>query len=166
MTKKIVKLILLAIGILIVALTTLYMLVMKGVVPIDFSPGARTMYTGYVHIEPVSLSDIKTQLEKQGCHTINHDPETIDSCFYQETNIYYENKNGFVIYPHGQGFGPISFSLTEDTLWDNKDILGPPRSSAFKEAVRQDVQAIGNIVKIKENSWKITEMEYPWTAIY
>ena len=136
---------------------------MKGVVLINIVPGARTLYTGYVKIEPMSLSDIKTKLEEQGCHSKG---ETANRCSYQETTVSYEKKNGLVIYPHGHGWGPISFSLTEDKLWDSKDIPGPPNPDKFKEEVREDVSAIGNIVQIKENSWKITETKYPWTVIY
>ena len=164
--KKVIKIILLVIGIIVVALLVLYFLVMKGAVPINIVPGARTMYTGYVKIEPMSLSDIKTKLEEQGCHTNDYKGETTNRCRYQETNVSCEKKNGLVIYPHGYGWGPISFSLTEDKLWDSKDIPGPPNSDKFKEEVRQDVSAIGNIVQIKENSWKITETKYPWTVIY
>jgi hypothetical protein len=164
--KKTIKIILLVVGILIVALVILHFLVMKGAVPINIVPGARTMYTGYVKIEPVSLSDIKTKLEEQGCHTNDYKGETTNRCRYQETIVSYEKKNGLVIYPHGYGWGPISFSLTEDKLWDSKDIPGPPNPDKFKEEVRQDVSAIGNIVQIKENSWKITETKYPWTVIY
>src|SRR3989344_6969442 len=164
--KKTIKIILLVIGIIVVALIVLYFLVMKGAVPINIVPGARTMYTGYVKIEPMSLSDIKTKLEEQGCHTNDYKGETTNRCRYQETTVSYEKNNGLVIYPHGWGWGPISFSLTEDKLWDSKDIPGPPNPDKFKEEVRQDVSAIGNIVQIKENSWKITETKYPWTVLY
>ena len=153
-------------SILIVALVILYFLVKKGVVPINIVPGARTLYTGYVKIEPISLSDIKIKLEEQGCHANDYKGETINLCTYQETAISYENKNGIVIHPYGFGWGPISFSLTEDKLWDTKDISGPPDSNKFKEAVRQDVNTIGNIVQIRENSWEITEIKYPWMVIY
>jgi hypothetical protein len=164
--KKAIKIILLIIGVIAVALIVLYFLVMKGVVPINIVPGARTMYTGYVKIESMSLPDIKTKLEEQGCHANDYKGETTNPCRYQETTVSYEKKNSLVIYPYGYGWGPISFSLTEDKLWDSKDIPGPPNPDKFKEEVRQDVSAIGNIVQIKENSWKITETKYPWTVIY
>ena len=164
--KKAIKIILLVIGILIAALVILYFLVMKGVVPINIVPGARTLYTGYVKIEPMSLDDIKTKLEAQGCHGNDYRDETTSRCRYQETTVSYENKNGIIVHPHGFGFGPLSFSLTEDKLWSVKDIGGPPNPDKFKEEVRQDVSAIGNIVQIKENTWEITETKYPWTVVY
>jgi len=164
--KKTIKIILLVIGIIVVALIVLYFLVMKGAVPINIVPGARTLYTGYVKIEPMSLSDIKTKLEEQGCHGNDYKGETTNPCRYQEANVSYENKNGIIVHPHGFGWGPLSFSLTEDKLWDSKDIPGPPDPNKFKEEVRQDVSAIGNIVQIKESSWKITETKYPWTVLY
>ena len=164
--KKTIKIILLVIGIIVVALIVLYFLVMKGAVPINIVPGARTLYTGYVKIEPMSLSDIKTKLEEQGCHGNDYKGETANLCRYREANVSYENKNGIIVHPHGFGWGPLSFSLTEDKLWDSKDIPGPPEPNKFKEEVRQDVSAIGNIVQIKESSWKITETKYPWTVLY
>ncbi len=54
--KKPIKITFLIIGIIVIVL---YLLVIKGVVPINTVPGARTMYTGYVRIEPTSLSEIK-----------------------------------------------------------------------------------------------------------
>ena len=78
----------------------------------------------------------------------------------------FEKKIGVEIHPNGFGWGPISFYLTEDKLWDTKDIPGSPDPDKFKEEVRKDISAIGNIVQIKENSWKITETKYPWTVIY
>lgn len=166
--KKVVKIILLVLGIIVIGLTVLYFLVMKGVVPINIVPGARTMYTGYVKIEPISLSDIKTKLEAQGCHGNDYKGDITNGnpCRYQETTVSYEKKIGIVIHPHGFGWGPLSFSLTEDKLWNTKDISGPPNPDKFKAEVRQDVSAIGNIVQIKENTWKITETKYPWTVIY
>ena len=134
--------------------------------PTNIVPNARTLYTGYVNIEPISLSNLKTKLEENGCHTNDFKDEGINPCRYRETNVSYENKNGIVVYPHGYGFGPMSFSLTENKLWDTKDIPGSPDPDKFKAEVRQDVSAIGNIVQIKENSWKITETKYPWDVVY
>ena len=169
--KKAIKIILLILGILIVGAIILYFLVMKGIVPINIVPinivpGARTLYTGYVKIEPMSLADIKTKLEAQGCHGNDFKGETTNPCRYSEGNVSYENKNGIIVHPHGFGWGPLSFSLTEDRLWDTKDIPGPPNPDKFKEEVRQDVSAVGNMVQIKENTWKITETKYPWTVLY
>ena len=84
----------------------------------------------------------------------------------RETEVSQLSENGIEIYPHGPGFGPISFYVTENKLWADKDIPGRPNPENFKAAVREDVKTIGGIVIIKENSWKITKTEYPWTVIY
>ena len=166
--KKAIKIIFGVLGIIIIAFVVLYFLVMRGMLSINIFPGARTLHVGYVKIEPISLSDIKTKLEKQGCHTNDYRGERISPCVYEETIISYENekKNGIRIYPNGYGFGPLYFSLTEDKLWNITDFLGPPDPDKFKESTRRDVGAIGNIVQIKENSWKITKTKYPWTVVY
>lgn len=128
--------------------------------------GARTLYEGYVEIEQISLLEIKTRLEEQDCHTIDYKEERNNWCMYRETEVPFFKENGIEIYPHGPGFGPISFYVTERKLWAGKDIPGSPNPDNFKAAVRQDVKDIGNIVKIKENSWKIIKSQYPWTVIY
>ena len=133
---------------------------------INGTPDARTLYEGYVGIESISLSEIKTKLEAQGCRTNDYKGETNNWCMYRETEVPYFKENGIEIYPHGPGFGPISFYVTENKLWAGKDIPGTPNPDNFKVVVRQDVKDIGNILKIKENSWKITKTEYPWTVIY
>jgi hypothetical protein len=165
--KKAVKIILLAICTLIVAFGALYFLVVKSVVKINIFPNARTLYTGYVKIEPISLSDIKVKLEAQGCRTQDYKGETVSSCRYRDVEkIPFEKKTGIAIYPYGFGWGPMSFYITEDTLWDVQDILGSPRREKFEQEVMQDISAIGGIVQIKEGSWKITELKYPWTVSY
>jgi len=161
-----IKIILSVIGILIATLVILYFLIMRGVVHVNIVPDARTLYTGYVKIERVSLPDIKTNLEKQGCRVHDYKGETTNRCRYQETAVPFEEKDGVIVYPRGFGWGPLSFYLTEDKLWATKDIPGSPNPDKFKEQVRQDVNIIGNIVQIKERSWKITETKYPWTVIY
>ena len=157
----------LVLGVLVVGLILLYFLIIHGIVtvPAKTFPGARTLYTGYVKIERTSLAEIKAMLEKQGCHTNDYQGETTNRCVYRET-IVEESRNGFIILPHGPGWGPISFSLTEDKLWDVKDIPGSPNPDKFKDEVRKDVDSIDNIVKIKENTWKITGTKYPWTVLY
>ncbi|MFA5023974.1 MAG: hypothetical protein WC523_03410 [Patescibacteria group bacterium] len=164
--KKAIKIIFLILGIIIVGLIILFFLVKRDVAPVDVVPGARTLYTGYVKIEPISLTNIKSRLEAQGCHEQDFKGEKTNPCSYAETTISYEKKSGIVVHPYGFGWGPLSFSLTEDKLWNTKDIPGSPDAEKFKEEVRQDVNAIGNIVQIKENTWKITETKYPWTVIY
>ncbi len=161
--RKIIKISLSVIGIIIAILIIGYFLLMKGVVPV---PGARTLYTGYVSIEHISLQEIKTKLEEQGCHTTDYQGERKKFCTYRESEVPFEKANGIKIYPRGPGFGPISFYLTESSLWATKDIDGPPDLNKFREEVRQDVQEIENIVKIKESSWKITDTKYPWTVVY
>ncbi len=141
--------------------------VMKDTVPpVTNTPNARTLYEGYVDIESISLSEVKTKLEAQGCHTIDYEGERINRCMYREIEVTQLKENGIEIYPHGDGFGPVSFYVTENKLWADKDIPGSPNPDKFKEAVRQDVNNLGNIVKLKENAWKITKTEYPWDVIY
>lgn len=159
-----IKTVLLIIGILIATLIVLYFLMLGGK-PREIN-GARTLYEGHVQIEPVSLAVIKTQLEAQGCHVNNYEGKRDNPCMFRETGVPFFKENGLEIYPHGPGFGPISFYLTINRLWADKDIAGLPEPNKFKEALRQDVKDIGNIVKIKENSWEITKTQYPWTVIY
>jgi hypothetical protein len=129
-------------------------------------PNARTLYEGYVEIEPISLSAIKTKLKAQGCNISDYKGGITNSCIYREIEVAQFKENGIEIYPDGYGFGPISFYVTENKLLAYKDIPGHPNPDKFKEAVRQDVHNLGDIVKIKENSWKITKMEYPWDVLY
>lgn len=105
-------------------------------------------------------------MEEQGCRTNDYNGETQSRCRYIETVVPFDNEEGIQIHPRGFGFGPLSFYLTKDKLWATKDIDGTPDLNKFKEEVRQDVKDIGNTIKIKENSWKITNTKYPWTAIY
>ena|SRR3989344_4654030 len=161
--KKAIKIILLILGIIVLAFGVLYFLAVKGVSPINIVPGARTVYTGYVEIEPTSLSEIKGKLEERGCHVNGYKggaDGTVSFC------LYVEKENGIEVYPRGMGWGPLSFFLTQNKLSTVKDIDGPPNPNKFKEEVRQDVMDTGNIVRIKENSWKITKTDYPVTYIY
>lgn len=167
--RKAIKIILSVLAIIITALAALYFLVMKGAVSVDpviVEPNARTLYEGYVGIEPISLAEIIIKLEAQGCHTNDYKGERTNRCLYQETEVTFLKENGIEIYPHGPRFGPSSFYVTENKLWADKDIPGSPNSEKFKEEVRQDVKNMGDIVKIEENSWKITKTKYPWTVIY
>lgn len=127
---------------------------------------ARTLYEGYVGIEPILLSEIKIKLEAQGCHINDYKGERTNRCAYRETKVTQLEENGIEIYPYGLGFGLVSFYITENKLWADKDIPGSPNPNNFKEAVRQDVNSLGNLVQFKENSWKITRTKYPWTVIY
>ena len=163
--KKTVKITSLVFCILLAGLIIWYW----GVARVKIFPGARTGYVGYMEIEPMALSKIKTQLELQGCHIWKNEDRNKRRCWYKEAglgDLGYEKKPGVVVYPHGGGFGPLSFSLYEEKLWDVKDIPGTPDPEKFKEAVREDVRAIGNIVKIKEDSWKIPTMNYPVNVLY
>jgi hypothetical protein len=120
---------------------------------------------GYVGIEPISLPEIKTILEAQGCTNL-YKGERNYGCKYRETEVTYFNETAIEIYPHGPGFGPRSFYVTENKLWAGKDIPGQPNPDNFKDAVRRDVKDIGNIVRIKESSWEITKTQYPWMVVY
>jgi hypothetical protein len=130
-------------------------------------PNARTLYVGYVEIEPISFIEIKKKLEEQGCHTTDYTGERNSPwCMYREAEVPYNKENGLEIYPHGYGFGTISFYVTKEKLWTGKDIVGLPNPNNFKVAVRQDVTDIGGIVTLRESTWKITKTEYPWSVVY
>jgi hypothetical protein len=143
----------------------IFLLARAGVVPVPI-PGARTLYTGYVRIDTLSLPEMKAKLEQNGCHAAGYEGNATGVCRYRETTVPFDGEAGIQVHPHGYGFGPLSFYLTEDRLWAVKDIPGPPDLKKFQEEVRQDVAATGNIVIIHEDSWKITEKKYPWTVIY
>src|SRR3989344_3089412 len=160
--RKTVKVILLILGAFVVVFVALYFLATHGFLRINIVPNARTLYIGYVEIEPISFSEIKARLEERGCRAIDYEGEK-NPCQYAETVAsHYEEEVGIEVHPRGFGFGPSSFFITENKLWDTKDIPGPPSPDKFKEAVREDLAAVGNIVRIKESSWKITEARYPW----
>ena len=121
----------------------------RGILPVHVVQNARTLYEGQVGIEQMPLAEIQTKLkEKNIQHTMNTEGASI------------------VVYPHGPGFGPVSFVLTENLLKITKDIIGVPDPEKFKEEVRQDVKDVGGIIKIREDSWKITKTTYPWTVVY
>lgn len=160
------KVILSVFGVIIVAFAGLYFFAMKGAVPDGAKSDARTRYEGYVEIEPVSLPEIKAKLDALWCHTGDYEGKRINWCVYRETKDTPLKGEGIEIYPQGPGFGPVSFYVTENKLWADKDIPGSPNQEKFKEAVRKDVEKTGNVVKIKEDSWKITKTQYPWTVIY
>lgn len=135
-------------------------------VPPVITKDSRTLYQGYVSIAPVSLSDIKAKLLAQGCQQIGYRGAAKSKCRFQETTVYALNEPGIEIFPTGPAFGPLSYYITANKIWAEKDILGSPNPDLFKQEVRQDVAATGTIVTILENSWKITKMEYPWDAEY
>jgi hypothetical protein len=117
--------------------------------------GARTLYTGEVEIEPMDKLTLRSQLDFAGCNK----PAALLIC--------HELDNGGVeIYPDGPGFGPLSFTILGNKIFATKDIDGKPDIEKYKAEVRKDVEAIGNIVEIKENTWKLTETKYPWTVMY
>ena len=129
------------------------------------SPNSRTFYDGYVEIERTSIPDIKAKLDGQGCHFwIAKKYDEYHGCLYTETN--YENDAAIQIYPHGGCFGVCSFYLTENKLVASKDIAGKPNLENYQKEIRQDLKNIGNIVMIKEDSWKNIKMKYPWDVVY
>ena len=145
--KNTFKIILLIVAIAVAGYAGFYFLASKGIVPVNVVPGARTLYEGQVSIEPVVLADIEAELKAKNIYHAM-DGETI------------------VVYPHGQGWGPLSFTITKNTLKATKDIPGTPDPEKYKEEIRQDVRDVSGIVTIKENTWKVTKTTYPWTVIY
>ncbi len=145
--KKVFKVIFIIVVVIVVGYGGFYFLASRGTVSVNVVPGARTFYEGQVSIEPVSLEQIKIQLK--------------------EKNIYYAvDKETIIVYPRGQGWGPLSFILSKNTIKATKDIPGTPDPEKYKEEVRQDVEAIGGMITIKENTWRITKTTYPWTVLY
>lgn len=145
--EKSIKVIILIIVVIAIGYGGFYFLASEGIVSVNVVPDARTLYEGQVGIEPISLTEIDAKLKAKNIyHSI--DGETM------------------VVYPHGQGFGPISFTLTKNTLTASKDIPGTPDKEKYKEEVRQDVKVIGGIITIKEDTWKIIKTTYPWTVLY
>lgn len=153
-------------GALLLLLVAAYVLVMRGTLPVNIVPNARTLYTGSVGIEHKTLSEIREALEVAGCLPQGAARETYTRCVYREAVIQHTGTDGLVVYPHGVGFGPLSFSLSEDMLYATKDISGPPDSKKFKEEVRQDVAETGHAVEIREDAWGRVKTEYPWTVLY
>ena len=165
MTKKKIKITLLvALVILFSGITVFYFYIKPYLAIRNAGPNSRTIYTGYVKIESISLPELKIKLEKQ-CPVTKNEP---GFCQYRETTLpQYEKGVGLEIYPNGSwDFGPNSFFVVGDKLWKTDDIPGPPDPNKFKEGVRQDINKIGNILQIKEDSWKITKMEYPVDILY
>ncbi len=164
--KKAAKIILWVFVVLVIVSVVLYILVLKGVVHFNIFSDARTLYGGSVHIEPVSLAEIKASLDKQACNLNDYKEGAKNPCIYRETTLAsYEKQNGITILPGGMGWGPNSFSITEDTIQDTADIPGSPNHDKFKEVVRGHARMFGTLVQIKEDSWDI-KTTYPWDAIY
>lgn len=127
---------------------------------------SRTVYDGYVDIESLSAEDLMERLEKQGCRPFDVDEAHNPGCRFHRTIDEPPEKEGVQIFPHGPGFGPVSFIVTETRLWTWEDIAGPPDEEKFKTAVREDVMAIGNIISLRENSWKLLRVDYPVDYVY
>ncbi len=136
------------------------------IIPVTTDPNARTMYEGYVSIKTVSLADIKTKLEAQGCVDTKYQGNTQSRCRYSDGTSKQFNQPSLYIYPNGLGFGPNSFYITEDKLWADQDLPGKPDPEKYKTATRKYVTSIHDIIQIQENTWKITRSEYPWTVVY
>jgi hypothetical protein len=130
-------------------------------------PTRRTCYSGFVEIEPVLLSELRTRLETQGCRDIGFQGETASACRYKEAQAPQSNESCIEIFPEGAfGMGPIAFWVSEGRIWVYKDLFGPPNPEDFKEAVRKDVETIGRIVRIKEDSWTIIESHDCTDVVY
>lgn len=139
--KKVIKIVALVVIVGALGYAGYLFLESKGVVQKEVNPYVRTGYSGQVSIEPVVLADIEAELKAR--------------------NIYHTvQENSIEVYPHGPGWGPISFTLTQNLIQVFKDIHGLPDKEKFKEEVRQDIRDIGGIITIKENTWgKIKTMD-------
>ncbi|MES2213539.1 MAG: hypothetical protein V4473_01710 [Patescibacteria group bacterium] len=161
-----IKIILLTLIILVAGFVAAKSNSVKKIIPVKTDLSARTLYEGYVSIETVSLADIKTKLETQGCHDMKYTGGAASRCKYSDGVSKLFNQKSLEIYPNGLGFGPNSFYITENKLWADQDISGKPDMEKYKAGVRKYVTEIKNIVTIKENTWKITRSEYPWNVVY
>jgi hypothetical protein len=125
------------------------------------------LYEGYVDIVPVEFATLETALQTQGCFdgTTNTNWPT-GKCVYKKVIPPAGFQKGLEIFPHGAGFGPVSFYLTSTRLSATKDIAGVPDAEKFAAAITRDIESIKNIVTIKAGSLKLTRTEYPWTAVY
>lgn len=120
---------------------------------------ARTLYEGYVEIDPLSLDELKTRLDAVGCH---EQKMNVTGCSW----LIRTDDPGIEIYPHGPGFGPLSFHIDGKKLSATKDIPGAPDFEAFKSVVRKDIKDTGTIVSVKDDSWVLVKTQYPWTVLY
>lgn len=128
-------------------------------------PNARTVYSGWVEISPVTIHQIETALKAKGCVESTWSDE-IGRCFYSTSRDENTGEQFVSIYPNGQGFGPISFNVGVNRLYGEKDIPGTPDPEKYYAKVREDAAFIGDIISIQEDGWEITRTDYPFTAIY
>lgn len=127
----------------------------------------RTMYNGYVEIEPIALPRLESKLDSLGCHEMAYQGESTSRCRYTEVQVPELNEPGIKIYPNGPvGMGPNAFWVTESKIWASKDLFGLPNPEDFKEAVRKDIESIGNIVEIREATWTITKTADATNIVY
>jgi hypothetical protein len=127
----------------------------------------RTMYIGYVEIEPITLSRLESKLDSLGCYEMAYQGESTSRCRYAEVQVPELNEPGIKIYPRGPiGMGPNAFWVTESKIWASKDLFGLPDPEVFKAAVRTDIESIGNIVEIREASWTITKTADATNIVY
>ena len=127
-------------------------------------PNARTLYNGGVSINEVSLIDIKERLERQGCRNLSFVGEKTKPCLYRDT--YMLDKGYIEVYPGGVGWGPLSFTITKNSVSAEKDIPGSPDIEKYKNEVRADILNTNIGLEIKENSWKLNKVTYPWSVVY
>lgn len=130
---------------------------------------ARTQYGGYVELEPVDLTKLSDDLSINGCIRISGPIENPPpKCHWSRMTIgpKLDSKGGdtVVIYPNGLGWGPSSFEVTTDKMLFGKDLNGKPNLSKLKEAVRKDAAAAG--LTLKESSWHLKSVRYPWNVLY
>lgn len=124
---------------------------------------SRTAYGGYVKIDSTTLEDVVDTLQKNRCKAISPVVTEDTRCYYRRI-LLQNTEDSLIVYPNGMGWGPISFTITSEKLFFSKDILGKPDIEKLKVDVRKDASFAD--VKIRENSWKIESVRYPWDVIY
>ena len=149
--RKITKALTIVVGIAIV-LFILSLLSKPANAPTDGGDAAaqknlRTLYEGYVEIEPTTLAKLTSSLA-QGCRL---------PCVYQETVDPFDEQPGFEIFPKGQGLAARSFFVTENRVYAVIELPGMANPDAYQAQVRRDMQAAGITLQLKENSWTIVK---------
>lgn len=124
---------------------------------------SRTAYSGNVKIESTTFEEIIGILQEKKCRETTTTTNEISKCYYRREQLL-NSGDSLVVYPNGMGWGPISFIVTKDKFFFSKDIPGKPDLEKLKIDVREDASFIG--VQIRENSWELESVRYPWDVTY
>ncbi len=122
--------------------------------------GVRKYYQGYVQIESIDMEALIDRLERVGCI------ENGTSCHY----IFDKEKSALSINLYKKGlipFGPgAGFQISDNKLYAGFDIEGRRDAKKFENAVREQIQKVGNAVVPIEGTWKIIEIYDTTGSVY